>query len=150
MDHVLYRKAVAEDAAECIAVRSQTRENAFTLEELHNYGVTPETIGSQISNSTICGYVCLNENQIVGYCFGAYATAEIIVLALLPDYENNGIGKTLLNMVLDEFRRSGAVQAFLGCSTDPTVRAYGFYRHLGWLGTGEHDDMGDEILVLAL
>jgi ribosomal protein S18 acetylase RimI-like enzyme len=150
MHYILYRPATPADAAACIAIRSQTRENAFTAKELQHHGITPETLGAQIADSTICGYLCVDDTKIVGYCFGAYATAEIIVLALLPDYENKGLGKTLLDMVLDELRRTGALHASLGCTTDPTARAYGFYRHLGWTSTGQYDEMGDEILTLEL
>lgn len=39
---------------------------------------------------------------------------------------------------------------FLACSSDPNVRSYGFYRHLGWMATGEHDEAGDEILQLRV
>jgi hypothetical protein len=33
----------------------------------------------------------------------------------------------------------GLARLFLGCSSDPKVRSYGFYRHLGWRSTGVTD-----------
>jgi hypothetical protein len=35
-------------------------------------------------------------------------------------------------------------------SADPTVRAHGFYRALGWRPTGERTANGDEILELVV
>ncbi|WP_175862689.1 GNAT family N-acetyltransferase [Burkholderia cepacia] len=45
---------------------------------------------------------------------------------------------------------NGFTSLFLGCSTDPTSRSYGFYRHLGWTPTGTLDAAGDEILTLRI
>lgn len=143
---IRYRQAVPQDAAACIDIRSQTRENAFSKEELESYGVTPASIGQQIAEDVYRGYVCMADDVIVGYCFGELETAEIIVLALLPAYEGRGIGKHLLQMVLDDFVTHGHIGAYLGCSRDPSVRAYGFYRHLGWRSTGTFDAMNDEVL----
>lgn len=147
---LFFRQATPDDAAACIAIRSQTRENAFTAAELLQHGITPEAIATQIADRTICGYVCTRATDIVGYCFGALSTGEIIVLAVLPAYEHKGLGRSLLEMVLDDIRRTGADRAFLGCTTNPHARAFGFYRHLGWVSTGQYDAMGDEILELPL
>ncbi|MCK1978211.1 GNAT family N-acetyltransferase, partial [Jeotgalicoccus huakuii] len=75
---------------------------------------------------------------------------EIVVLALLPSYEGLGIGKTLLAMMVDQLKNQGLPRVFLACSSDPDVRSYGFYRHLGWSPTEERDDSGDDILELKL
>ncbi|MCY1431979.1 Acetyltransferase (GNAT) family protein [compost metagenome] len=71
------------------------------------------------------------------------------MLALLPAYEGQGTGKRLLQMVVDHLRELGFERLFLACSSDPSVRSYGFYRYLGWKPTGEQDEAGDEILQLG-
>jgi len=68
------------------------------------------------------------------------------VLALLPEFENQGIGRNLLNLVVTELAGFGHSRLFLGCSPDPESRSFGFYRHLGWLSTEKFDKHGDEIL----
>jgi GNAT superfamily N-acetyltransferase len=75
-------------------------------------------------------------------------TGEILVLAVRPDYEGHGIGKRFLSRVVDRLRETGAQRIWLAASADPTVRAHGFYRTLGWQPNGQRMDNDDEILEL--
>lgn len=84
--------------------------------------------------------------RTIGFCFGSAQSGEIEVLALLPQYEGQGIGKELLRLVTTKLHSLGHQRLFLGCAADPSVRSYGFYRHLGWRPSGEIDSHGDEIL----
>jgi GNAT superfamily N-acetyltransferase len=84
----------------------------------------------------------------VGFSTGDSQTGEILVLAVLPHYEGMGIGKGLLSRVVDWLLKTGAQRVWLAASSEPTVRAYGFYRTLGWQLNGEHTANGDEILEL--
>ncbi len=147
---ISYRKAAPEDAAACIAIRGQTRENAFSAEELRDLGITPASWSKGIADGDFPGIIACDAGKIIGYCFGDWETGEIIVLALLPEYEGVGIGKQLLQMVVEDFQKQGFKNLFLGCSPDPNARSYGFYRHLGWQPTGRQDEAGDEILELHL
>jgi GNAT superfamily N-acetyltransferase len=94
------------------------------------------------------GYLCTDDNTIVGYCFGDRDSGEIVVLAVLPQYEGRGIGKGLLSRVVEDLRSLRYARLFLGCSSDPSHRSYGFYRHLGWRATGSFDTNGDDVLEL--
>src|ERR1043166_7777485 len=111
--NVTYRKALAEDAQECVDVRGKTRENAVTVERLRELGVTVETWCDDIRPGALLGYVCLSDVRIVGYCFGARDTGEIAVLAVLPAYEGVGIGRTQLNTMIQEFKDLGFNRLFL-------------------------------------
>ena len=71
-----------------------------------------------------------------------------MVLALLPEYENRGLGRQLLGTVVQQLRDNGHRRLFLGCSPNPSRRSFGFYRHLGWRSTGTSDRFGDEVLEL--
>ena len=143
---ITYRIAIPEDTAECISLRGKTRENPYTVEQLQEIGVTHDSWQKGITRGDFIGYVGVSEGRIVGYCFGDKNTGEVLVLALLPAYENKGIGKTLLYLVIDYFKDSGFKRVFLSCSPDPQSRSYGFYRHLGWSFTGLYDDANDEVL----
>jgi GNAT superfamily N-acetyltransferase len=145
-----FRRAVASDAAECVRIRGLTRENAVSAERLRSAGITVESWGSDIESGSLPGFVCESAGAMAGYCFGAKDTGEVVVLALLPEYENQGLGRRLLAMVIDELRSHGHKRLFLGCSPDPSCRSYGFYRHLGWRTTGTWDSHGDEVLELLL
>lgn len=85
---------------------------------------------------------------MAGYGFADRESGEVLVLALLPEYENLGIGRRLLQDVVSLARDAGHHRLFLACSADPRSRSHGFYRHLGWCPTGEIDETGDEILEL--
>lgn len=145
-----FRPARPADASLCVAIRGQTRENAFSEEELRALGITAESWSAGIQDGSCPGFVACMDNQIVGYCFGDRDTGEILVLALLPAYEGQGIGKTLLGLVIETFEGQGFNRLFLACSSDPGVRSHGFYRHLGWVPTGERDEYGDDILELLV
>ncbi len=145
-----YRSALPEDAAECVAVRGKTRQNAFSEEQLRSIGVTVESWGENIRSGALPGHVCTSEQNIVGYCFGSRETGEIEVLVVLPDFENRGIGRELLKRTTEQLAELGHSRLFLGCSPYPTSRSYGFYRHLGWRSTGTFDKNGDEILEILV
>ncbi|MGX1785467.1 N-acetyltransferase family protein [Bosea sp. NPDC055332] len=143
---IAYRRAIPEDTPACVVLRGRTRENAFSVERLAEAGVTLESWRAAIADGSLPGHVATEDGRIVGYCFGERETGEIAVLALLPEHEGQGVGRTLLNLVVADFNEFGLARLFLSCSSDPAVRSYGFYRHLGWRSTGSFDDRGDEIL----
>ncbi len=126
MTILIYRRAVPEDAFGCISIRGRTRENAFSPEQLEVIGITPETWADGIMNGNYLGYVCCAGNGMVGYCFGDRDSGEIGVLALLPDYESRGIGKSLLNLVVEDFRAMGYKRLHLGCAKDPATRSHDY------------------------
>lgn len=143
---IAYRRAVPDDTPACIVLRGTTRENAFSVERLAEVGVTLESWRAGITDGSLPGHVATEDGRIVGYCFGERETGEIAVLALLPEHEGRGVGRTLLNLVVADFKAFGLARLFLSCSADPASRSHGFYRHLGWRSTGSFDDRGDEIL----
>ena len=127
-----------------------TRQNAVTPEKLAEYGITVQSWRDDIASGALPGFVAVDSGSIVGYCFGMKKTGEIAVLALLPEYEDKGLGRALLDRTVQCLQGLGHTRLFLGCSRDPASRSHGFYRHLGWKSTGALDEHGDEILELFL
>lgn len=148
--HMKYRPARPGDAKECVVVRGKTRQNPASEELLRSMGITSKTWAENIRSGALPGHVCTVDENIVGYCFGDRETGEIVVLAMLPDFEDRGIGRELLDRTVKELAQLGHTRLFLGCSPDPESRSYGFYRHLGWRSTETFDQYGDEILELIL
>jgi len=146
LDSLELRRAQPEDAAECVRLRGLTRENAVSEDRLREYGVTAQSWAADIESGALPGWVARSAGRIVGYCFGAAKTGEVVVLALHPAHEGQGLGSQLLRRVVQELRDHGHARLFLGCSPDLQVRSYGFYRHLGWKSTGAFDAHGDEVL----
>ena len=141
-----YRAALPSDVVACVDIRGRTRENAVSVERLGEVGITADSWAEEVSCGSLPGYVCVADGRVVGYCFGATSSGEVEVLALLPAFENQGIGKALLSRVIEVLAGIGFTRLFLGCSSDPASRSYGFYRHLGWHSTGTFDERGDEVL----
>jgi GNAT superfamily N-acetyltransferase len=140
------RRARPDDADECVRLRGLTRENAISEERLREYGITASSWAADIEAGALPGWVARSSGELVGYCFGASKTGEVVVLALHPLREGQGLGRHLLQLVVQELRNHGHTRLFLGCSPDPQVRSHGFYRHLGWKSTGALDAHGDELL----
>jgi len=145
-----YRPAVPEDVTECLVVRGRTRQNPASEELLRSIGITSESWAENIRSGALPGHVCIVDGKIVGFCFGMRETGEIQVVAILPDFEDHGIGRELLDRTSKELAKLGHTRLFLGCSPDPVSRSYGFYRHLGWRSTGTFDQYGDEILEILV
>ncbi|MBT9457492.1 MAG: GNAT family N-acetyltransferase [Burkholderiaceae bacterium] len=143
---VTFRRALPGDAPACVVMRGKTRQNAISPERLAELGITPVSWAAQIESGQLPGHVCFDDGALVGYCFGDIGTGEVVVLALLPVAEGQGLGKMLLDRVMQDLRARGHRRLFLGCSADPESRSYGFYRHLGWRSTGQADAQGDEVL----
>jgi len=142
-----YREMTADDVPAVLAVRFATRENAITLEELaQDYGITPARIAESLKGD-VRGWLCAAEGDVVGFAMGDRATGEVQVVAVLPDFEGRGIGKTLLAKVCDWLFAEGHDEIWLGANPDPQVRASGFYRQLGWRRTGVMAG-NDEVLRL--
>lgn len=146
---VQYRKAVADDAPECVTLRGRTRENPISAERLASHGITARSWADDIASGKLPGHVCIDAERLVGYGFGDALTGEVVVLALLPSHECRGIGRELLARVVRDLRLAGHQRLFLGCSCDLSTRSHGFYRHLGWRSTGTCDRYGDEVLELT-
>ncbi len=139
-----YRQMRAEDVPAALAVRLSTRENAVTLRELEeDYGVTPQSMADELRSDT-SGWVCEDDGRLVGFSMGNGLNGEIAVVAVAPEYEGRGVGKTVLAHTQNWLFSLGYEEIWLLANPDPNVRASGFYEKLGWWATGvmkEHDQV---------
>jgi ribosomal protein S18 acetylase RimI-like enzyme len=145
---VILRELRESDIDELFDVRAATRENVISRERLADIGITRASVAESLAAGTTRGWVCSCESRIVGFCMGKSVAGEGLVLAVLPEFEGQGIGKTLLSQAVGWLRSFKPPRVWLGASPDPDTRAHGFYRSLGWRPVGERDAHGDEILVL--
>jgi len=129
-------------------LRAQTRENPFSPMELAQRRITPEGTRQRLACGALLSMVCLRGARLVGFCSGAPRSGEILVIAVLPQFEGRGIGRTLLERMAAALAAAGCTRVWLAAAPDPQGRAHGFYRHLGWRPTGARDAGGDEVLVL--
>ncbi len=126
-----FREIVVADTPSLFLVRTRTRENSYTLEQLHHLGITPESVAQKLAGS-FKGWLCTVENRVVAFCMADAAAGELWVIAVLPDFEGRGIGGRLMGFAEQWLFASGCSRAWLTTDLDPALRAYGFYRHRGW------------------
>jgi len=128
---MIYGEIQPKDIASLFKVRTSTVENAFTLEALHAWGITEESVSTMLQ-STHQGWLCEIDGRVVGFSMGDTSTGELWVIAVLPDFEGRGIGAKLLGLVEKALWTTGAKELWLDTSTDRALRAYSFYRSHGW------------------
>lgn len=146
MPMIQFRPALPQHIAACIDLRGRTRQNGASAERLAELGVTEASWSADVQVDRLPGILAMAGEQLAGYCFGDATSGEIVVLALLPEFENQGLGRALLERCMGLMRERGHQRLFLGCSADPASRSHGFYRRLGWQPTGKRDRLGDEEL----
>ena len=125
------REIVESDIPSLFRVRVATRENAMSLVELERIGITEDSISAAIK-STHRGWLYEEEGEVGGFVMGDYDAAELTVIALLPSYEQRGIGSQLLSKVETWLRSKECQCIWLTTGVDPSRRAYGFYIYHGW------------------
>jgi GNAT superfamily N-acetyltransferase len=146
---LVIRETQEADIEACFHVRALTRENPISREQLAAMGITPASSIASLRSGDVKGWVCLDGSNVVGFCSADSVGGEVLVLAVLPDYEGKGVGKRLLDYAVRWLRSRGFGRVRLAASPDPGVRAHGFYRSQGWRPTGERQTNGDEVLVLG-
>ncbi|MFZ1661660.1 MAG: GNAT family N-acetyltransferase [Paracoccaceae bacterium] len=137
------RGMVPGDVTASLAMRARTRENAVDLDELREvYGITPESAAEALRTRQT-GFLLEDQGEVVGFCIGDRLTGEVVVLALLPEYEGRGWGRQLLTLVHEVLIAEGHQTIWLWASADPAVRASGFYARFGYAPNGEmeHGDI---------
>jgi ribosomal protein S18 acetylase RimI-like enzyme len=128
---VNFREVTAADVPALFDVRTRTRENTMTLEELQRLGITTQSVTESLGKTTM-GWLCHDADRVVAFSMADRATGEFLVIAVLPEYEGRGIGGRLMALAEDWLAASGCKRAWLTTDLDTTLRAYGFYRKRGW------------------
>ncbi len=110
-------------------IRLSVTENILSRPDL----VTPEHYREMITTRGK-GWVCVWDDQIVGFAIADLQENNVWALFVLPQYENRGIGRELQKRMLDWYFSKTTVPICLG--TDPHTRAERFYLNSGWKETG--------------
>ena len=127
-----FRKITQADVPALFVVRTATRENSWTREKLAEVGINEASV-SEMLDTTHRGWLCETDDQIVGFAIGNRENGEMWVIAVLPDYEDKGIGAELLTQVENWLWSEGWTEIWLETDVDPSLRAYGFYKRQAWV-----------------
>jgi ribosomal protein S18 acetylase RimI-like enzyme len=132
IDCAVFREIHSDDMPEIFDVRVAAWHNDRGREEMTSLGITHQSV-REMMNHTHRGWLCEIDSRVVGFSMGNRQNGEMWVIAVLKEYEGNGIGRRLLRLVEDWLFSEGWDELWLTTDRDETLRAVGFYRHLGWV-----------------
>ncbi|WOO39675.1 GNAT family N-acetyltransferase [Rubellicoccus peritrichatus] len=128
---ITYRQIIEEDIPDLFSIRIATWDNENGAEELEALGINPKSVSDRLRLDH-AGWIAFSDNVPVGFSMANRSTGELWVIAVLPEFEGQGIGKTLIHQAEAWLFSHGWETIWLTTSTDENYRAVGFYRHLGW------------------
>lgn len=128
---MVIREAKKEDIPQIQLVRNSVKENTLSDPSL----VTDRDCEVFLFERGK-GWVCEIDHRIAGFSIADLKENNIWALFLHPDFEKQGIGRKLHDIMLDWYFEQTDVTVWLG--TAPGTRAEMFYRKSGWLETGIH------------
>ena len=128
---MIIREANIEDIAQIQIVRHSVRENILSDPNL----VTDQDCREFLTKRGK-GWVCEINNEIVGFSIADLKENNIWAFFLKPEFEKQGIGRQLHDIMLDWYFEQTRNSVWLG--TTPKTRAESFYRKSGWKEIGTH------------
>ena len=128
---MLFRTATLADIPQIQIVRHSVRENTLSDPTL----VTDQDVAVFLTERGK-GWVCEIEGQVIGFAIVDLRDHNIWALFLRPEFEKQGIGRKLQELMLDWY--FGQTQEPVWLGTSPGTRAEAFYRKSGWIEVGMH------------
>ncbi len=123
------REALLEDIPQIQIVRNAVKENM-----LSNPNLVTDDDCKEFMFERGKGWVCEINEQIVGFAIADLKENNIWALFLHPNFEKQGIGKKLHDIMLNWYFTNTKTTVWLG--TAPFKRAADFYRKAGWKEVG--------------
>ncbi|MEO0826073.1 MAG: GNAT family N-acetyltransferase [Cyanobacteria bacterium J06639_16] len=132
---MLIRSAQPNDIETLFEIRTSVTENYQSREEIAALGITPESVAGMLA--TDCGaWIAEFDNCPVGFAIANATEATIFGIFVLPSWEGKGAGRALMQAAEAWLWSKNLEEIWLVTGNDPSLRAYGFYRHLGWISVG--------------
>ena len=126
-----FREANKADIKQIQIVRNAVTENTLSDPELVTDADCLEFITKRGK-----GWVCEIDDQIVGFSIADLKENNIWALFVHPNYDKQGIGRQLHDLMLNWYFNQTTKDLWLG--TEPGTRAEIFYRKSGWKEIGIH------------
>ena len=105
-----------------------------------NYTHQPEMLEQALSHSLVI-YVALDGDAVVGLIRlvgDGFSSVFVQDLIVLPSYQRQGIGSSLMKQALEDFKEAYQVQL----ATEQTEENVGFYRSMGFETLSTYDCTG--------
>lgn len=128
MVNVSIRPAIATDIPTIFAIRTAVTENALSLEQLTEMGITPAVILEMLGLPT-CVWVAIVDKKTAGFAMVNTEEGSVFALFVLPEYEGLGLGKQLMDHAEAALFKH---HPLIWLETDSQSRAAAFYQRRGW------------------
>ena len=128
---MIIREARIDDIDHYMIVRMAVKENI-----LSNPALVTQKDNEDYLTKYGKGWVCEIDQRIVGFAIVGLKQHNIWALFVHPDFEGQGIGRQLHDIMLDWYFDQTQEAVWLG--TSPHTRAEQFYRKCGWTEIGMH------------
>ena len=126
---MIFREAQTTDIKQIQVVRNAVKENV-----LSNPGLVTDKDCVEYLTLRGKGWVCEKDGTIIGFAIADLIDNNIWALFVHPDFDNQGIGKKLHDIMLNWYFEQQKEMVWL--STSPNTRAEKFYRMQGWKEVG--------------
>ena len=133
------RVAQSEDIETLFEIRTSVVENHQSREEIAELGITPESV-TEMLQTDCCAWIAEIEEQAVGFSIANATEKTIFGVFVSPAFEGRGAGHAVMEAAEQWMASKGIEDIWLVTGNDPTLRAYGFYLHLGWTAVGVETD----------
>jgi GNAT superfamily N-acetyltransferase len=128
---MIIREAKLEDIPQIQIVRNAVKENT-----LSDSSLVTDTDCAEFMFERGKGWVCVIDDEIVGFSIVDLKENNVWALFLIPEQEHKGIGTKLHNIMVDWYFTQTNTTIWLG--TSPNTRAEMCYKKIGWLAVGMH------------
>lgn len=126
---MVFREATIHDIKQIQTVRNSVKENT-----LSNPALVTDNDCIEFLTIRGKGWVCEVDQLVVGFSIVDFKENNVWALFVHPDFEKNGIGKRLHQLMLDWYFHKTKIKVWLG--TSPNTRAEIFYKKSGWKEVG--------------
>lgn len=128
---MIFREALVLDIPQIQIVRNSVKENMLSNPDLVSDKDCEEFLSVRGK-----GWVCEVKDKIVGFSIADLKDNNVWALFVHPEFERQGIGRKLQQLMLDWYFSMQKDTIWLG--TAPATRAENFYLSSGWTRTGLH------------
>lgn len=125
------RIAAESDVESLFRIRTSVHENHQSPEELSALRVTPESIAEML-RTTSRAWLAEVGDQPAAFSMADGEQGTIFAMFVCPGYEGQGLGRALMDEAESWLFSRKWKEIWLLTGGDRTLRANGFYRHLGW------------------
>ena len=136
---LVIRAAALSDIDVLFQIRTSVRDNHLSMEQLASLGITPETLPEMLSYPGH-GWVAELDGRMIAFSMANAQEATVFALFVRPECEGKGAGRRLMAETEEWLFAQGCKEIWLSTDSDRSVRANGFYRHLGWQDKGLLED----------